>query len=52
MIMMTMMVLVMISRKEGGVGDVEEDCDCEGQAPQAELGVGDGAGDAVEEGGW
>ena len=35
------------------VDDVQkEEGDCGGQAPQAELDVGDGAGDVVEEGGW
>ena len=36
------------------IGDVvqKEEGDCGGQAPRAELDVGDGAGDAVEEGGW
>ena len=48
--LMLVMVLVMLLRKE--VGDVEEEGDCEGQAPRAELDVGDGAGDVVEEGGW
>ena len=37
MITMTMVVLVMISRKEVGVGDVEEEGDCEGQAPRADV---------------